>query len=151
LDGLTFPYAASHMRDEIAKWSGQPNFIQTIENTKTYDYWDKSIHSVQPWMEKTRRDLSALRQKYAAADVYEVTQQPLKRKYFAIDIEARIKAIDAIDAAIVKMYEIEKEASAFANQIGIQVQQGTAPDALLKSYRQILVTAGAGQAAAVLG
>jgi hypothetical protein len=69
---VAIPYAASHLRDEIEHWSGQQNLIQTIENTKTYDYWDKSIHAVQPWMEKTRQRLARLRQQYASAEVYEV-------------------------------------------------------------------------------
>jgi hypothetical protein len=73
---VAIPYASSHMRDELVKWSSQPNFVQTIENTKTYDYWDKSIHAVQPWMEKSRRALAVLRQQYVSAEVYETGQQP---------------------------------------------------------------------------
>jgi hypothetical protein len=73
---VAIPYAASHLKDELAKWSGQQNFVQTIENTKTYDYWDKSIHAVQPWIEKSRQELAVFRQQYASAEVYEIEHQP---------------------------------------------------------------------------
>lgn len=73
---VAIPYAASHLRDEIEHWSGQLNFIQTIENTKTFDYWDKSIRSVRPWIEKTRQELARLREQYASAEVYEMSAVP---------------------------------------------------------------------------
>jgi hypothetical protein len=69
-------YANSlNLRGEIAKWAGQPNAIQTILNTRTYAEWDRTIHGVQPWMEKSRQTLAQIRQQYAAAEVYSDRQK----------------------------------------------------------------------------
>jgi hypothetical protein len=67
----SIPYISSQLIEELTQWSGQPHALRTIENTKTFDGFDKSIHSVQPWMEKSRQDLAALRQQYASAQVYD--------------------------------------------------------------------------------
>jgi hypothetical protein len=67
----SIPSSSPNLRAEIAKWAGQPNAMQTIENTRTYAEWDRAIHSVQPWMEAARDNLRRLRQKYEQASVYD--------------------------------------------------------------------------------
>jgi hypothetical protein len=60
------------------------------------------------------------------------SENPSNRKFYAADINARIQAIDRLDAILVRFQPIVMQSQEFWNRIQTMIEDRTAPDLLLK-------------------